>query len=500
MKNLLELLEQSTKCFPNKTAFIDEKKEIDYLGFQSEAKRIASGISQGGHTNQSIAIFINKSIECLVAMFGVLYSGNYYTVIDTEMPSDRIIAICQTLDPVMVITNGNADLFPKEVSHCVEYDHLLHAELREEALLMIRKKMIDTDPAYALFTSGSTGVPKGAIVSHKSVLSYAQWVTEAFDITNDTVFGNQTPLYFSMSVTDVFATVQNAATLVLLPKSYFSFPAKLMEALKKYRVNTIYWVPSALGLVANWKALDYVDLDDIKKVMFAGEVMPVKYLNYWKSHLPNAMFANLFGPTEVTDICTYYVVNRDFSESDSLPIGNACNNCDVLVIDELGKEAEWGKEGELYARGSFLAHGYFNNWEKTKEVFVQNPLNHSYPEIVYKTGDIVKYNSFGELEYVGRKDFQIKHMGYRIELGEIESAALTMDGIASVCCVYDREADEIVMVYEGASLSDETVFSALRGKLPHYMMPSCVIKIEKMPHNANGKIDRRYIQKNYQNY
>ena len=499
MKSVLELLEQSTALYPNKTAFIDEHNQITYENFILNAKIIASGIAERGRTNRPIAIFIEKSIECVTAMFAVLYSGNFYVVIDTEMPDDRIASICKTLNPVLTITNNNKKPFPEGICECVEFSDLLRTDLLcEEKLKAIRKKMIDTDPAYALFTSGSTGVPKGAIISHRSVLAYSQWVTETFDISEKTVFGNQTPLYFSMSVTDIYSTIQNAATLVLLPKSYFSFPAKLMEALKQNQVNTIYWVPSALGLVANWRALDFIKLEKISKVMFAGEIMPVKYLNYWKRHFPNALFANLFGPTEVTDICTYYIVNREFTDEQSLPIGNACNNCGIMIVKDDGTEALDGEEGELYVRGSFLSNGYYNNPEKTSEAFIQNPLNTSYPETVYRTGDIVKYNRYGELEYIGRRDFQIKHMGYRIELGEIETAVYAIEGISSVCCVYNQPDDEIIMVYCGQSVSIEEVSEIMKKRLPHYMYPSRIIKVSQMPHNPNGKIDRPYIRNNYQ--
>lgn len=496
MKNVLELLEKSASVFPEKNAFIDDDKELNYRSLLTKSKRIASGLIDHCTTNRPVAVFIDKSIECILAMFGVLYSGNFYVVIDTDMPPERIASICKILNPVLIITNNNSDSLPDNICKCIEFSELIKHSICEDNLLSIRAEMIDTDPAYVLFTSGSTGVPKGTVISHRNILAYSQWFTKAFNINEKTVFGNQTPLYFSMSVTDIYSTIRCAATMVLLPKQYFSFPAKVMETLKKYKVNTIYWVPSALGIIANWKALDFFQLDDLRTILFAGEVMPVKHLNYWRKHYPNALFANLFGPTETTDICTYYVVNRDFSESDSLPIGKPCDNCDVLIIDSNNKEAV---QGELYVRGSFLAHGYYNNQEKTEEAFVQNPLNKTYPEFVYRTGDIVRYNNYGELEYIGRKDYQIKHMGYRIELGEIETVGYSVEGVSSVCCIYDDNSDEIVFIFEGASVNKDSLYDSLNAKLPHYMYPSRIIQTSAMPHNANGKIDRVYLRDNYKN-
>ena len=227
--------------------------------------------------------------------------------------------------------------------------------------------------------------------------------------------------------------------------------------------------------------------------------MPVKPLNYWRERLPNALFANLFGPTETTDICTYYIVDRKFSGGETLPIGRACDNCDVFVVKEDGTAADVGEEGELYARGSFLAMGYYNNPEKTAAAFVQNPLNTAYPETVYKTGDLVKLNENGELIYISRKDFQIKHMGYRIELGEIEAAAYAAEGLSSAAVIYDKQEDKIILVYTGRQKDVSEIMNALKSRLPDYMLPQKIIRIKAMPINANGKTDRKWLTANYKN-
>lgn len=496
-KNILEFLEESAVNFPDKTAFSDEKASVSYTELMAKAKQIGSEIAKSGKRNSPYLVYIDKSTECIEAMLGVVYSGNFYVVIDVHMPEDRLKSICETLSPSGAVTVKSQEL-PETVTNLPElYFCDSEYETDEEKLSAVRDGMIDTDPLYALFTSGSTGVPKGAIVSHRNVITYTDWVCRTFDITEKTVYGSQAPFYFSMSVTDVFSTLKSGGTLVILPKTLFIFPVKLLEYMAEKEVNTIYWVPSALGIVANWKALDFADVPTLRKIMFAGESMPIKQLNVWKKHFPDAMFANLFGPTETTDICTYYIVDREFNDDESLPIGRHCNNCDVFVITDDSREAETGEEGELYVRGSFVIPGYFNNPEKTASVFVQNPLNSLYPETVYRTGDIVKYNDRGELLYIGRKDFQIKHMGYRIELGEIETAAGGIDGILSVCCVYDSEKSKIVLCYEGEKITAEQVKDIIQSKVPEYMIPDVIFKVTAMPHNANGKIDRKYILGNY---
>lgn len=222
--------------------------------------------------------------------------------------------------------------------------------------------------------------------------------------------------------------------------------------------------------------------------------MPTKQLNMWRKALPNAMFANLFGPTEVTDICTYYILGRELRDTESVPIGDVCDNMNVFIINDQGKECKVLETGEMYVRGASVAYGYYNNPEKTAEAFVQNPLNTAYPETVYKTGDLVYRNEAGEIIYISRKDFQIKHMGYRIELGEIEVAVSSVEGIERACCVYDKQNSHIILFFTG-TIEQFDLKKNLRRLLPKYMLPNIYNKLEQMPLNLNGKIDRNGLLK-----
>lgn len=501
IKNILQFLENTTDNFPNKVAFLEENRKITFNEFTDNAKKIGYSIYKNIQvTNSPVVIFIDKSINCLEAMMGVLYSGNFYSIIDTKSPSERFENIVNTLNPKAIITDNKnlkkLEKYDVNDTNVLILEDLVNVSPNIDVLKKIRDDQIDTDIMYVLFTSGSTGIPKGTVLTHKAVITYVQWVVETFDINENTIWGSQTPFYFSMSITDVFSTIASGATLCIIPKMYFSFPIKLVEFLNKNKVNTIYWVPSALCIVANLKILETEKFDYLNKILFAGEVMPVKQLNMWRKSLPNAMFANLFGPTETTDICSYYIVDRKFKNDESIPIGKHCDNCNLIIVDENNKEIkpdDTKSSGELLVRGSFLASGYYKNQEKTKEVFVQNPVNNNYNEIVYRTGDIVKYNEKGEIIYLSRKDYQIKHMGYRIELGEIEKNVYGIDEVVLCACVYDEKNEKIVLFYQGDIDKDELA-TKLNQKLLPYMLPNVYVKLDKMPYNMNGKIDRKKLK------
>ena len=497
MKNILEFLEKDAAAAPEKVAFKDADSALTYAEALELSKRTGSCLAGLGCRNKPVAVYADKTVFALTAMFGVVYSGNFYVMVDGEMPPDRIERIFATLNPVAIIADEAHFETAKTlgVDSVFEFTDAAKCEIDDGKLAQIRDLQIDTDPLYALYTSGSTGMPKGAVLTHRNVIAYSEWTVNTFNITADTVFGNQTPFYFSMSVTDIFSTLRAGCTLVVIPKSYFSFPMMLVEYLNNNKVNTIYWVPSALSIVANLKLFDLAKPEYIKMVLFAGEVMPTKQLNYWINSLDDSiLYANLCGPTETTDICTYYVVDRAFSDDEPLPIGKHCNNCDVFILKDDGTEAGVDEEGELYVRGSFLAQGYYNNPEKTAEAFVQNPLNTAYPEKVYKTGDLVKMNERGEIMYICRKDYQIKHMGYRIELGEIETAASACTGMQECVCVFDDDEDKIVLVYSAKKTSEEQIMDELSKKLTAYLMPNRLVKMRTLPHNQNGKIDRKAIK------
>lgn len=498
INSILGWLENTAETFPNKIAIYDENGSITYAEYRKQSQAIARNII--GFKNEKsislkspVVVFLEKSKEVLVSFLAVAYSGGFYSPIDVEMPENRVNKILEVLQPELVITSRESKSKFEKMNYDGAYviiEDVLPSEGDSAIVDNVVRGIIDTDLLYVLFTSGSTGVPKGVSINHRSVIDYINWVTNTFDINEGDSFGNQAPFYFDNSILDIYSCLKTGATLFIIPQKLFFQPVPLLQYIKDNDIDTIFWVPSALTVVAKLKAFRNVDLSStLKRVLFCGEVMPNKQLNIWRNYLPKVQYANLYGPTEITDACTYYIVDREFSDDEPLPIGIPMMNTDILVLNADNNLVRGDEIGELCVRGTSLSMGYYNNPEKTKEAFVQNPLNKAVPEIIYRTGDLVKYNEFGELIFLSRKDFQIKHLGHRIELGEIETAASSLNEVNLCCCLYDEKHQRIVLFID-ADLSKEYVKNCIKSLVPEYMIPGKVVFIEKIPMNANGKIDR----------
>lgn len=492
--SVLEWLEKAAVNFADKTAIVDEQESYTYKEYHDKAVGIAQAIiATGMGSKKPVVVYLNKSVKVLASFMGIAYTGNFYSPIDIDMPAQRVNRILEVLEPEVVITTNELkeefSQFDYQGTYLI-YEDIMPVE-NSGAVKSAMEKIIDTDLLYVLFTSGSTGMPKGVCITHRGVIDYTDWVTETFEITSEDTFGNQAPFYFDNSILDIYSTMKMGATLYIIPKMLFPQPVRLLQYLKDNQINTIFWVPSALMVVSKIKAFRNVDLTDtLKRVLFCGEVMPNKQLNVWRKYLPDALYANLYGPTEITDACTYYIVDREFKDDESLPIGIPMKNTEILVLDDENHlVTEPGVVGELCVRGTGVATGYYKNPEKTAQAFVQNPLNDAYEEKIYRTGDLVEYNEYHELIYLSRKDFQIKHMGHRIELGEIETAVSSLEDITMNCCLYDEKHSKIVLFLD-KDMTKEEVNSRLTNMIPDYMLPGKVIFMETMPLNANGKIDR----------
>ena len=354
----------------------------------------------------------------------------------------------------------------------------------------------DLDPAYIMYTSGSTGVPKGVTISNRGVIDYIEWIVKTFPIDENSVIGMQSAFHFDNSVFDMYTAFYTGAKTMIIPEILFMYPEKLMDYMTENKISVIFWVPTVMISVANGGVLENADLSALKLILFAGEVMPNTQLNIWRKAQPQCTYANLYGPTEISDVCTYYIVDRPFKDSDSLPIGKACENMRIIILNEKNEIAKTNEQGEICVIGTGVSLGYWNNPEITQKAFIQNPVNPYYEERIYRTGDLAYVNDEGLIIYLGRMDNQVKVKGNRIELGEIENAAMCVGGVKGACAVFDEKNQKIVLFIESCeAFRLRKLNLELKKYIPNYMLPGDLVVMEKFPHTANDKIDRVTLKK-----
>lgn len=499
--NILEYFEKTLKNFPDKTAVIDGDRRLSFAVLGNHAKILACLLISrlDKKISTPIGVFLPKSFESVFCDIGILYSGNAYMNMDVKSPVSRIINVISVIKPSVIISdNKHAAILENENPglEIIRIDDIdFSGDYEPELIFKQIDKLIDTDPKCVINTSGSTGTPKGVVLNHKSFIDFMEWADDTFGFSGDERIGSLSPIVFDIYSFELCMLMAKAGTIVLLPESMAIFPVKILELLQKERVSFLFWVPTIMVNIANMELLGEINLPDLRLVWFAGEVFPTKQFNYWRGNLPRAKFANLYGPIEITLDCTYFIIDRELKDDEPIPIGYPCRNTDILILNDEDCPAAGGEEGELCVRGTSLAMGYYNNPEKTSAAFVQNPLNKSYPEIIYRTGDMVFRNALGEIVFKGRKDSLIKHYGYRIELGEIEHVTVNSLKLAdNCCCVYNRAEKKITLFYEADDDISEAEFREILGtQLPKYMIPTVYIRLAEMPRNNNGKIDRLFL-------
>lgn len=496
MRSVLEYLEQDAALRGDRCAVTDKDGSCTYAELCALSRRVGSALLARESAQRPVIVFMEKGIPMLSAFLGALYAGGFYVPVDPSTPAERAARIRRTMGPGAVVVSDG--VFAADAARAFPHDEILRIEelgqepSRDADLDRMLDAAVDTDPAYVLFTSGSTGEPKGVAVSHRAVIDFIDSFTELFGLNEGDVIGNQAPFDFDVSVKDIYGALAVGAELRIVPRELFSQPAALLDCLNESRVSVLIWAAAALCLVSGLRGLEYAGLPRVRLVMMSGEVMPLAHLRRWMDRLPHARFVNLYGPTEICCNCLFHMVSRSRRYEGAVPLGRPLPNRRVLLLDRRGQLVEKdGEVGEIYVGGSSVALGYYGDPERTAAAFVQSPLTKALPERLYRSGDLARWED-GELVFCGRVDNQIKYRGHRIELEEIDAAFERQEGVERCRCAYDERHQQIRAFYEGTA-DPERLRTDVARYLPLPMIPAVIAPVASMPLSKNGKVDRRAL-------
>jgi amino acid adenylation domain-containing protein len=526
MVNVLhQLLVTSARRSPAKAAVIAGERSLSYGELDSVTDQLAAMLrARGVAPGDRVGIYVSKSLASVVSVFAILKTGACYVPLDPGAPVQRLAYIIRDSGITTLLTSSAKaanvrTMFPDDcplrtvilVDCDLPLDNIpttasvpadatvisWHEVIAQAAAPLPENLAIETDTAYILYTSGSTGMPKGVMISHRNSLTFVNWAAECVNLTAEDRVSSHAPLHFDLSIFDIYSSCKVGATIILVPEGSATFPVQLARLIERERITVWYSVPSVLTLLVLYGQLAAHDLSCLRAIIFAGEVFPVKYLRRLMEALPQARYLNWYGPTE-TNVCTSYEVKSLHpDQSAPVPIGKACANMEVFAIDAAGEKVTTpGKSGELYVRGPSLMQGYWGHPEKTAKVLLHNPFQPHFAELMYKTGDIVVLNEDGDYLYLGREDGMIKTRGYRVELGEIEAVLYGHPAIREVAVlpvpdeILGNRLRAVISLYEGATLTREEVLSFCNQQLPQYMVPDGIEFCEALPKTSTGKTDR----------
>jgi amino acid adenylation domain-containing protein len=484
---------------------------LDYAGLERESARVAGALLAAGvQRGDRVGVLAPKSVEAVTAVWGALLAGAAYVPIDPTAPAARGALIAANCQMGALLASSEVAKSVAAIRQAVPGVRIVQVHGAEplegaarpgSAAPSAGRPANAKDLAYILYTSGSTGVPKGVMVSHGAALSFVEWASARFEVGPEDVLSSHAPLHFDLSTFDLFASAAAGAKLVILDEETVRFPMACADVLESERISVWYSVPGALRRMVRAGRLDRRSLPALRTVLFAGEAYPADELRQLQAALPRPAYFNLYGPTE-TNVCTYWQVPPAGAwQGSQVPIGVDCENCQGVVVDEALRPVPDGAEGELLVRGGTLMEGYWGDAERTRALLVPDFLHPHLRDFFYRTGDLVARQPDGTYAFHGRRDHMVKVRGYRVELGEVEAALHRAPGVAEAAVVAASRggADTELIAFVaglGESPPPEQVRSLQRhltGLLPRYMLPSEFLWVSRLPSTSTGKVDRQAL-------
>jgi len=508
---LHEVVDQSAERYPDKAAFSYSGSSISYRELLVRANGLAATLVDAGiEPGDRVGLLLPKCLETPVAVFGCLKAAGVIVPLDCLSPAERLAAMIEDAGiRHLIVLPEQAGLVTRLLEeHNLQPDQVIGLDPKDEPRINCKAwdaistlesppavVLLESDPAYLLYTSGSTGKPKGILHSHASGLAYAKLSADLYEVSPEDRLGNFAPLHFDQSTFDFYTGPLCGATTELIPPSYGFATASLANLLEEQRITIWYSVPSVLIQLVLRDALVGKDLTNLRWVLFGGEPFPPKHLNKLMSFLPNATFSNVYGPTEVNQ-CTYYnfPADRDFDEP--LPIGKTWANTEALIVDSDDMPVPRGETGELLIRSPTMMVGYWRREDLNRQAMFTRQRSNGIEDTFYRTGDLVSFLPDGNMNFLGRKDRQIKTRGYRVELDEIESVLCLNDSVLEAAA-YTVEDDDLGPIVEAAvvvsnesAICEKEIGKHVAKLLPAYARPRKINLVQNFPRTRTGKIDR----------